>query len=152
LLSRSGAANRDSNGDGLPESVPYLPPGAGGRLSVREAKTPAGVRQVDLLPALRDELASYRLDADPQGFVFPTRTGDHQNAENLRKRMSLPAVKRANLRLAEREAAPLPERLTRTRFAGRSRRCSSRSARIRPTSWRSSGTPTRSSRCGCTPT
>lgn len=49
---------------------------AAGRLTIRQAKTTAGVRQVDLLPALRDELASYRLDATPRDSCSrPARAG-----------------------------------------------------------------------------
>jgi integrase len=49
---------------------------ANGRISVGDAKTEAGIRLVDILPALRDELTSHRhanAGAAPSDLVFPTR-------------------------------------------------------------------------------
>jgi integrase len=88
---------------------------AAGRLRVRAAKTDAGVREVDLLPTLRDELAVYRARARftaPDDFVFPTENGGRQNASNVRNRVLARSMERANRRLAERDLAPLPEGLT----------------------------------------
>jgi integrase len=48
---------------------------ASGWISVRDAKTPAGVRKVKIRPALREELASYKAGAShtgPKSFVFGT--------------------------------------------------------------------------------
>jgi integrase len=49
---------------------------ARGTITVRRAKTDAGVRVVNLLPILRDELGSYRarLDTTPDALVFGTTT------------------------------------------------------------------------------
>ncbi|HTP20863.1 MAG TPA: site-specific integrase [Solirubrobacteraceae bacterium] len=86
-----------------------------GRIHVRESKTDAGVRQVDMLPALRDELLAWKATArstGPNDLVFPTSTGQEFGATNLRKRVLAPAVERANELLAEAGEVPLPERLT----------------------------------------
>lgn len=88
---------------------------ASGRVRVRGTKTAAAERYVDLLPLLRDELstlAANRPDDDRDAYVFGTGTGARQQATNVRRRVLAPAVKRANERLIEREAEPLPERLT----------------------------------------
>jgi integrase len=80
---------------------------ASGRLTVGEAKTDAGRRTVDLSPALRDELAADKAStrhAAPRDFVFCTRTGQPQNRNNIRRRILLAAVKRANEQLAEDES------------------------------------------------
>ena len=86
-----------------------------GRLQVRDAKTDAGVRQVDLLPVLREELTLQKAGTrhgGPRDLVFPTESGERQNASNVRNRVMAMAVKRANANLAERGVAPLPEGLT----------------------------------------
>jgi integrase len=84
---------------------------ADGRITVRESKTDAGARLIDVLPALRDELATHKASAKPSSSserVFPTRTGGPLNPSNIRHRILVPAVKRADERLEN----PLPERLT----------------------------------------
>ncbi len=88
---------------------------ATGRLRIGEAKTDAGIRTVDLLPALRDELAARKATTTrpaPRDLVFATATGRRQGATNIRKRVLAPAVKRANQLLEQEGRAPLPERLT----------------------------------------
>ena len=86
-----------------------------GGLRVRASKTDAGVREVDLLPALRDELANHKA-MTPYGksdeFVFPTHQGKHQSPSNVRNRVLALSVKRANERLAEDDLLPLLEGLT----------------------------------------
>jgi len=75
----------------------------------------AGIRQIDLLPVLREELASFKAATPypaPDDFVFPTETGARHNASNIRNRVLALSVKRANERLAERDLTPLPEGLT----------------------------------------
>ena len=61
---------------------------AGGRLRVGEAKTNAGVREVELLPALRDELTEHKVNAarsGPADLVFRDHEGAsadrHERAE-----------------------------------------------------------------------
>jgi integrase len=88
---------------------------AGGRLRVGEAKTAAGVREIELLPSLRDELAEHKADARevrPGGLVFATSEGSPQTATNVRRRVLARAIKKADERLAREGATPLPERLT----------------------------------------
>jgi integrase len=85
------------------------------RDAVRHSKADAGVRQIDLLPILREELSvlkaitSYPAQTD---FVFPTETGHSQNASNVRNRLLALSVGRANERLAERGLNPRPDGLT----------------------------------------
>ncbi len=82
---------------------------------MRASKTDAGVRQVDMLPTLRDELLSLKAvarRAEANGLVFPTATGHRHGPSNIRRRVLAPAVTRANERLADAGEVPLPERLT----------------------------------------
>ena len=86
---------------------------ARGTIIVRAAKTDAGVRTVNILPVLRDELAAYsaRAKGDPDALVFGTRTGKRQNPSNVSKRMLTKAVDRANETLAKTDTELMP-RLT----------------------------------------
>jgi integrase len=87
---------------------------AAGRIRVGKSKTDAGVRFVEMAPALRDELAEYkatRLDA-PDEFVFATARGASPLAGNVDKRVFRKAVDRANELLARDDRDPLPEGLT----------------------------------------
>jgi integrase len=83
-------------------------------ITVRAAKTEAGTRRVDLLPVLRDELATYKAGVleHPDGRVFPTSTGNSLNPSNTRNRILKLSIKRANKRLVEAGLVPLPEGLT----------------------------------------
>ncbi|MDX6699470.1 MAG: integrase [Solirubrobacteraceae bacterium] len=88
---------------------------AAGRLTVGQAKTDAGVREIDLLPGLRDELADHKARAQaahPDGYVFATAAGGQQNPSNIRTRILAKAIERANERRAEQELTPLPDHLT----------------------------------------
>jgi integrase len=88
---------------------------AGGRLTVRASKTDAGMRQVDLLPALRDELAAYKAQAastSPNALVFTTAAGSDLIQGNIRRRVLDKAVAKANEKLADADDVPLPEGLT----------------------------------------
>ena len=88
---------------------------AGGRITVRASKTDAGVRQIDMLPALRDEVLALKANArrtDAGDLVFGTSRANQQNASNIRTRVLAPAVDLANQRLEEAGEVPLPERLT----------------------------------------
>jgi integrase len=94
---------------------------SGRRLRVAEAKTDAGVREVDITPTLQEQLSEYRDRSDhtqPSDFVFPTGAGGQDNASNVRNRFLGPAVERANegLRQAGREpiGAVTPHSLRRT--------------------------------------
>ena len=83
-----------------------------------EAKTDAGRRTIDMLPALRDELAAHKaalMTAGRAGAdlpVFPTSTGRWLSPDNIRNRVFAPAVSRANDLLEDRGEVPLPEGLT----------------------------------------
>lgn len=87
---------------------------AAGRLRVGRAKTDAGVRTVDLLPGLRDELAALRArtpDA-PNAYVFPSGAGALQNPSNVRNRVLARTIERADERRDESGLAALPPGLT----------------------------------------
>jgi integrase len=87
---------------------------AAGRLRVGEAKTDAGVREVELLPALRDELAARKATGDcrPDAPVFATTRGRWQNPTNIRQRVLARSVERANEDREDEGLSQLPERLT----------------------------------------
>ena len=88
---------------------------AAGVIRVEQAKTDAGVREVDVQPELRDELLAWRA-ATPFGGdddrVFPTRRGGPQNRHNARQRIVLRSVERANVRLEAAGRRALPEGLS----------------------------------------
>lgn len=93
----------------------------GRRLRIAEAKTDAGVREVDVTAALQELLSEYRdrsHHTQPGDFVFPTAVGGQDSASNVRNRFLAPAVERANeaLRQAGREpiGAVTPHSLRRT--------------------------------------
>jgi integrase len=88
---------------------------ADGQVSVGNSKTEAGIRFVDILPALRDELLAHRQanhGARPDDLVFPTSTGSRRDKDNARERVIRPVVAYANTLLARRGHAPLPEGVT----------------------------------------
>ncbi len=88
---------------------------AAGRLRVADSKTDAGVRQVDLLPALREELSIHKTATGfggPDDFVFPTVRGRKQNIDNARRRFLGRSVERATANLLKRDATPLPAGIT----------------------------------------
>lgn len=79
-----------------------------GKMHVRDSKTDAGVRDVDMTPRLIREVASYfatRPEARATAPAFPTRAGARRDKDNIRQRVVAPIVKRAN---HEREMAGLP--------------------------------------------
>ena len=88
---------------------------ANGRISVGDSKTEAGIRLVDILPALRDELTSHRhatAHATPIDLVFPTSSGSRRDKDNARERVIRPVVAHADTLLARRGHRPLPEGVT----------------------------------------
>jgi integrase len=87
---------------------------ARGTITVRAAKTDAGVRVVNILPVLSDELGDYRARTDPSAsaLVFGTATGRRQGATNVRRRVLAKAVEHANTKLARDDGEPLPDGLT----------------------------------------
>ncbi len=88
---------------------------AANRIGVGSSKTAAGVRQIELLPALRAELEAHRrraLDPAPQGFVFASARGGAIIDGNIRRRVFHPAIRRADELLAGQGHVPLPQGLT----------------------------------------
>ena len=88
---------------------------AAGRITVPDSKTDAGVREVELQPVLRDELAGYKAGgpgARPESLVFPTATGRRWSQSNVRNRVLAKSIEEANKERAKEELAPLPEGLT----------------------------------------
>jgi integrase len=88
---------------------------AAGRIYVGRSKTDAGLREVDLLPILRDELLQHRLaadSADPDDRVFTTARGGVRDRNNIGLRVMRPVLERADELLAERGEHPLPEGVT----------------------------------------
>jgi integrase len=83
---------------------------AKGTLEVERSKTDAGTRIVDLTPALRDELAVW-LDRlpfkEPSDLVFPTLKGTKDNRQNIRRRLFVTGIERANKRLAKLGIEPI---------------------------------------------
>lgn len=76
---------------------------AKGTLTVGRAKTEAGIRVIDLTPALRDELAVYldrSVSPAPDALVFPTKSGRKDTRQNVRRRLLIPAIEQANKKLA----------------------------------------------------
>jgi integrase len=77
---------------------------ATGTLHVADAKTAAGIRSVDLTPALREELVLWRAESSftaPDDYVLATSTGRKHNPSNLRRDVLAPAIKAANVKLAK---------------------------------------------------
>ena len=88
---------------------------ARGTLALPGTKTENAVRTVDLLPVLRDELASYaagRRERHASGFVFVSATGRKLGDDNVRNRVVAPAAAAASVALEETGRPPLPEKIT----------------------------------------
>jgi integrase len=83
---------------------------ARGTVTVEQSKTDAGVRIIDLTPAVREELALW-LDKSPRkrptDRVFPTLAGKPDNRNNVRRRLLQPAIVKANKRLVELGIEPI---------------------------------------------
>jgi integrase len=72
---------------------------ATGTLHVLASKTDAGVRSVDLTPALREELVLWRNESrftEPADYVLTTSTGRKHSPSNLRRDVLRPAIEAAN--------------------------------------------------------
>lgn len=81
-------------------------------LRVAAAKTDAGVREVDLTPALQELLADYRSHSpytQPGDLVFPTSAGKRDNPSNVRNRFLDAAAKLANADLRATGREPMPD-------------------------------------------
>jgi integrase len=78
------------------------------KIRVRDAKTEAGVRSVDVTARLACELRAYlaeRAGDPPTAPAFPTRTGNRRDKDNIRERVLAPALGRAQ-QLRERRGLP----------------------------------------------
>jgi integrase len=86
---------------------------ARGTITVRTAKTDAGVRVVNVLPVLRDELTDYRarLEPAPETLVFGTTKGKPLGATNVRRWILAKAVAHANRKLEECKQEQVPKGL-----------------------------------------
>lgn len=88
---------------------------AGSRIFIGRSKTAAGLREIEIVPILRDILAAYKAIAyrgDPDALVFPTLTGGRRDADSLRARVLAAVFERADELLAQRGLVPLPRGLT----------------------------------------
>jgi len=88
---------------------------ANGRINVGRSKTQAGLREINMPPILRDDLATHKAHAyrsGPDDLVFPTMTGGRRDKDNVRNRVLKQAVKRADELLEARGHVPLPKGVT----------------------------------------
>ncbi len=88
---------------------------ANGRIHIGRSKTQAGLREITLLPILRDELAAHKARAyrtGPDDLLFPTGTGGIRDKDNLRNRIVAAAIDHAEQLLQRRDQTPLPKGLT----------------------------------------
>ena len=90
-------------------------PGAG-RFKLADAKTDAGVREVEITLYLRDELLEYVLDRRagglpfaPSGHFFGTATGHRRDPDRFRDRILARAVARASSKRVDGGLPPLPQ-------------------------------------------
>jgi integrase len=77
-------------------------------LTVAASKTHAGVRTVDVSPAVLAELEQLldRVPAEPTALVFGTRTGRKDTRQNARRMLDT-AIEDANVKLAEKGIEPI---------------------------------------------
>jgi integrase len=88
---------------------------AGSKIRIRAAKTPAGIREIDMTPWLREQLLAHKASLvapDQTAPVFPTRAGTFRNKDNLNHRVIAPVQRAAAKLRTERGLAPLPTRLS----------------------------------------
>jgi integrase len=79
-------------------------------LYVRDSKTPKGVREVHLTPALRETLVLWKADANytsADAYVIHTSTGRKHNPSNLRRDVLSKTVEAANVKLDQFGIAPI---------------------------------------------
>jgi len=85
------------------------------QITVGRSKTEVGVRLVDIVAVLQDELTAHRTTAQrtaSDDFVFPTSTGSRRDKDNARVRVVNPVVARADVLLAQRGQRALPRGVT----------------------------------------
>jgi integrase len=85
-----------------------------GRLDVEDAKTPTGIREVDLTPVLRDELVAHRawmasagFDVSPRVRVYQSGTGRPLTPSNVRPMLRV-LRRQTDARREARALNPLP--------------------------------------------
>lgn len=86
-----------------------------GRIYIRDSKTPAGVRVVDIRPRLRNELASFPGLAQSVATdtpAYPTSSGSRRDRNNVNARIIAPVVKHANALRAGRLQPPIRAHVT----------------------------------------
>jgi integrase len=85
---------------------------ANGRIMVGRSKTPAGLREIRILPILHDVLAAHKArpgGGDPDALAFPTGGGAPRDKNNLAGRLLAEVLVGADRLLRERGELPLPE-------------------------------------------
>ena len=88
---------------------------ANGRFEVGRDKTDAGMREVDMLPLLREILTEHKAASErtgPNDPVFVTSTGKPRSRHNIRQDVVEAVVARANTLVDERGLQPLPLGIT----------------------------------------
>jgi integrase len=92
---------------------------ANGRFVVGRDKTDAGMREVDMLPLLREILTEHKAETIRLGMptrsddpVFVTETGSARSRHNLRQDVVEPVMRRADELQAQRGGQPLPLGIT----------------------------------------
>jgi integrase len=88
---------------------------ANGRITVGRSKTQAGLREITMVPILRDVLAAHKAASRHAGAddrVFGGRRRARRDKDNLRARVLGPVFRRADELLAARGQQPLPVGLT----------------------------------------
>jgi integrase len=86
-----------------------------GKINVSRSKTKRGVREIDMIPWLREELLAYRATVgtpDLDAPAFPTRDGAHRSKDNLNRNVIRPVVRAANYARREHGMPPLPLAVT----------------------------------------
>jgi integrase len=84
---------------------------AAGTIEVGNSKTDAGIRQIEMLPVLRDELSTYKastVGSSPDDLVFSTGRGRALSQSNVRNRVLAGAIAEANRRRLEAGLSELP--------------------------------------------
>jgi integrase len=81
-----------------------------GKIHIRDSKTDAGIRVIDIRPRLLEELSSYaqtlcdRALATP---AFPTAAGSRRDRNNIARRIIAPTLAQANALRATRHQPPI---------------------------------------------
>jgi integrase len=88
---------------------------ANDRIMIGRSKTAAGLREIRVLPILRDVLAAHKVrpaSGGPDALAFPTERGTARDKNNLASRVLGEVLERADLLLRERGELPLPKGLS----------------------------------------